>query len=54
MNEIQILIRSLYGLVGNKVYMRDLEKLLEEKLVNLTPADRQTLLYLARNLNEHK
>lgn len=50
MKDIQILMHSLYTLLGNKVYLRDLETLLKEKLTNLSPHEKQTLLLLAQGI----
>jgi hypothetical protein len=50
MNEIQVLMRSLYRLLGNKVYLLDFNVLLKDKLKDLSPKDKETILYLARDL----
>lgn len=47
---IEDLIRALSQKVGNKVYMRDLEKLLKEKLNDLSPMDKETILFLTRDI----
>ena len=51
---IQFLIRTLCQKVGNKRYMRDLEKLLEEKMKDLTPHEQETLNMLARDIKFSK
>ncbi len=49
-HEITNLIRSISQLVGNKVYLRDLEKLLS-KVGELNPHERQTISFLSRDLD---
>lgn len=51
-DSIDYLMRSLRHLIGNKIYLRDLENLLE-KLGELTPEEDETLLFLARDLSRH-
>ena len=45
---IDDLVRALRSQYGSKVYMRDLEKLLNT--LNLTPKDEQTIYYLVRDI----
>jgi len=45
------LIRTLYRIVGNKVYLRDLEKLFQ-RLEDMTPQEKQSLRFLARDLEQ--
>lgn len=45
------LVRVLTQKVGNKRYLKDLEILLSKKLTNLSPYERQTLLFLRGDLN---
>lgn len=47
---IPALIRALAQKLGNRMYMRDLEVLLE-KLEPLNAEDNETLWYLVRDLN---
>jgi len=47
---VDFLIKSLYQAVGNKVFMNGIEDLLEEKLVDLTPAQEDDLDHLSRAL----
>ena len=48
---IQNLIKSVYQAVGNKVYMRDVEKILQKlEALELTAQEEQALEYLARDL----
>jgi hypothetical protein len=46
------LIQALYSAFGNKGYIRELQKLLEEKLKDIEPKDEELLLYLARDITE--
>ena len=46
------LIQALHSTIGNKRYLHDLEKLLEEKLKDLDSNDEQTLLYLAHDISD--
>ena len=46
------LVKALYVTLGNKVFMRDIEKLLEEKLVDLTPAQENDLGHLSRAIRQ--
>lgn len=50
-NELRLLIRALYQKLGNKRYLHDLENLFTEKLTNLTGGEKQTIMYLVRDLN---
>ena len=50
---IKNLIQVLYQTVGIKRYMRDLEKLLDEKLTDLTPMEKETIMMLSRDLNSN-
>lgn len=52
MNPISLLMQTLYQVVGNKRYMRDLERLLNDKLTDLDEFDAETLRMLARSLRE--
>ncbi len=47
--KIQLLL-ALTRLVGNKVYLRDLEKTLEK--LSLEPQEKQTLRMLARDIEQ--
>ena len=47
---IKDLIGALARSSGNKVYLRDIEKIFEEKLGDLTPTECETLRYLIRDL----
>lgn len=51
MNETRHLLQALRQLVGNKIYLRDLEKTLE-KLGDLSPQEKETLRFLARDLED--
>lgn len=50
MSEKRQLIQTLHQVVGNKIYLRDLEKALEK--LDLTPAEKQSLIYLSRDLQQ--
>jgi len=52
MNPIALLIQTLYQVVGNKRYMSDLERLLNDKLTDLNHFDAETIRMLARSLRE--
>ena len=47
---VKNLVNTLTQTVGNKRYIRDLEKLLEEKLTDLSPFEAQTIQYLINDL----
>jgi len=47
---IRDLIRAFAHSTGNKRYLQDVEKIFEEKLGDLTPAESETLRYLIRDL----
>ena len=48
MSVVKDLIRAFATSTGNKVYLRNLEELLEERLSDLTPQETETLYYLIR------
>lgn len=50
MDEKRQLLLALTRLVGNKVYLRDLEKTLEK--LSLDPQEKQTLRMLARDIEQ--
>lgn len=50
MNEVKALIQALAQTVGNKVYLRDLEKLFSSK--DLSAQEKETLRYLSRDIRE--
>ena len=47
------LIRTLYRIVGNKVYLRDLEKLFQ-RLEDMTPQEKQSDLEQTQNNSNNK
>jgi hypothetical protein len=51
MSPIDYLMQAIRRKYGNKVYMRDLEKLLKEKLADLDPKDAETIMHLVRDIN---
>jgi len=51
-DQVENLIRALYQAVGNKVYMRDMERLLREKLKDADPNAKQAMRFLAADLNQ--
>lgn len=51
-HEIHHLIQALSSAIGNKVYLRDLEQLLTDKLINLSPVEEETLHLLSRSIRE--
>lgn len=52
MSVVKDLIRAFATSTGNKVYLRNLEELLEERLSDLTPQETETLYYLIRDIEE--
>lgn len=48
---LRYLMQALYTTIGNKVYLRDLEELLEDRLQGISAKDEETLLYLARDIS---
>ena len=47
---IKDLIRALAQTSGNKVYLRDVEKILSENLAEITPQEIRTMYHLVRDL----
>jgi hypothetical protein len=47
---IKDLIRALAQTSGNKVYLRDVEKILNEKLADITQQEVHTMYFLVRDL----
>ncbi len=43
-------MRALFQTLGNKRYLHDLEKLLNDRLTELTPFEDETLAMLGRDL----
>lgn len=52
--EVVNLIRTLYQTIGNKRYMHSIEILLQEKLKDLTPEQKEALRFLASDLTQLK
>jgi len=50
---IRYLMQTLYQILGNKKYLHDFEKLLKDKLGDLSPEDNETLMYLVRDLKQY-
>lgn len=48
MDDKKNLIQALYQLIGNKVYLKNIEDLLET--IELTPSEKQSFRYLAQDL----
>jgi hypothetical protein len=49
-DSVSLLIRALYRTVGNKVFMRGIEDLLQARLKDLTPGESVDIQHLARAL----
>lgn len=49
-NEIEALVMTLHRSIGNKGYMREIAAILRR--LDLTPQERQALLYLARDIED--
>lgn len=50
---VHLLVRSLYAVVGNKRFMHDIERLLEERLKDLDGMGSEAVCMLARALRDH-
>lgn len=51
---LRYLMQALYSTFGNKVYLRDLASLLEDRFQNISEKDEETLLYLARDISNSR
>ena len=49
--ETKLLMSALYRLLGNKRYLHDFEQMLASKMGDLNGFEKQTIMYLVRDLN---
>ena len=53
-SEVKLLMRALYLLLGNKRYLHDFAKIVESKFSELDGFEKQTIMYLVRDLNSKR
>lgn len=52
--EVKYLMSALYQLLGNKRYLHDFEQILTTRFDNLDGDEKQTIMYLVRDLNSQR
>ena len=52
--ETKYLMSALYQLLGNKRYLHDFEQMLTTRFDNMNGFEKQTVMYLVRDLNSQR